>query len=355
MDVIFTVSNPCANLIVHEITVTPVQKDITAAITTLTIGDHAETPFLKTLQADVAGHKNRHKEPGVDHTRSSQLTESVKTGRTSVRFADNQSSTMTVTATPPCQVTPDSRGELCSSLTCSSYGRWDDPDNAQAYDLKRKVPGGPWQTAPKAVRLRDLHDLLAANEADEIELDLRQRLNMAIGIAASLLQLERTPWLSIPTPSKEASSHFLFLADDSTLHSDESYVSQAFMSPSPPPDNTQIDLTAHQIVDKLAAIGILLLEVLFGRRIASCKHRARYCSPDGVPHRWTDTLTALDWQRDLERNFPAEIAHAVWRCLRCGFGPAPDLKDKRFKEAYYEGVIKPLEDARQSFKEQDRP
>jgi len=66
-------------------------------------------------------------------------------------------------------------------------------------------------------------------------------------------------------------------------------------------------------------------------------------------------LTALDWQRDLERNFPAEIAHAVWRCLRCGFGPAPDLKDKRFKEAYYEGVIKPLEDARQSFKEQDRP
>jgi hypothetical protein len=50
------------------------------------------------------------------------------------------------------------------------------------------------------------------------------------------------------------------------------------------------------------------------------------------------------WAKNVLGECGAEISDVVRRCLDCAFGPRPNFMDKRFREAVYEGVIKPLDD-----------
>ena len=91
-------------------------------------------------------------------------------------------------------------------------------------------------------------------------------------------------------------------------------------------------------------VGVIILELIFGHNIEACPFRKSYFGPNNQPNDQTDVSTARKWSEKVLGECGVEIADVVRRCLYCSFGPRPDLKEKRFKEAVYEGVIKPLAD-----------
>ncbi|MCJ1428158.1 hypothetical protein MMC29_006066 [Sticta canariensis] len=94
----------------------------------------------------------------------------------------------------------------------------------------------------------------------------------------------------------------------------------------------------------LSTVGMIILELIFGRNIESCKFRRLYYGANDQANDLTNICTARKWAENVLEDSGPEIADVVWRCLNCSFGPRPNFQDKRFREAVYEGVIQPLAD-----------
>jgi hypothetical protein len=94
----------------------------------------------------------------------------------------------------------------------------------------------------------------------------------------------------------------------------------------------------------LFTVGVIILELIFGQNIESCNFRKDYYGVDNRPNDQTDISTAQRWAKKVLGECGADSADVVRRCLDCSFGPKPSFCDVRFKEAVYEGVIKPLVD-----------
>ncbi len=94
----------------------------------------------------------------------------------------------------------------------------------------------------------------------------------------------------------------------------------------------------------LFTLGVIILELIFGHNIEACTFRRFYYGFDNQPNDQTDASTARKWSQKVLGECGAEIADVVRRCLDCSFGPRPNLQDKRFKEAVYSDVFRPLAD-----------
>jgi len=92
----------------------------------------------------------------------------------------------------------------------------------------------------------------------------------------------------------------------------------------------------------LFTVGVIILELIFGHGIEDCLFRKDYLGNDNQPNDQTDISTARRWARKVTGESGANVADAVRRCLDCSFGPRPDFGNVRFREAVYEGVVKPL-------------
>ncbi|MCJ1271276.1 hypothetical protein MMC22_011176 [Lobaria immixta] len=238
--------------------------------------------------------------------------------------------------------------DLCSSLrNCQepSFGVIVDEFDRQ-FQLSKSPEPGP---APDTARLISLPDIIEAYHQATIYIARQRRFQMAFHIASALLQIQMSPWLS----TRWSKHDFYFLADSHTIYSDYPYVSQSFIprSADPPALRTNptsafpsLDVSEEDTRAALFSVGIIILELIFGHNIESCSFRHQYYGPNDQPNDQTDICTARKWAQKVLGECGVEIADVVRRCLDCSFGPRPSFQDKRFREAVYEGVIKPLAD-----------
>lgn len=238
--------------------------------------------------------------------------------------------------------------DLCSSLhNCPSpnLGIIDDEFDRQ-FQLLKSFKASPATVVPDTARLIALPEILDAYYQASIDIARHRRFDMAVYIASALLQIHTSPWLS----RRWSKEQFFFLADTQNVYSDYPYVSQIFMpsvtdppttdnSLDPPPSVPEEDTRAS-----LFTVGVIILELIFGHNIEACSFRHLYYGSNNQPNDQTNVSTARKWSQKVLGECGVEIADVVRRCLDCSFGPRPNLKDKRFREAVYDGVIRPLAD-----------
>lgn len=238
---------------------------------------------------------------------------------------------------------------LCSSLRgCqdNSVGVISDEFDRE-FRLSKSSGHGAGITIPDTATLVPLPDLLDAHHRTSIEIARQRRFGMAVNIASALLQIQMSPWVS----NKWSKYEFYFLADSQSVYSDRVYVSQTFVSgetaPLGPLPNKPSDFTPMFEDDGRAClftVGVIILELIFGCNIESCKFRHLYYGPNNQPNDQTDVCTAKKWAKQVLGECGGEIDDVVQRCLNCSFDPKPCFKDKTFREAVYKNVIKPLAD-----------
>lgn len=238
--------------------------------------------------------------------------------------------------------------DICSSLEdgiSHNLGIMIDDFDRQFQVLKHNM-SSPATLAPETARLTPLPKILDAHHQASIDIARHRRFEMAVQIVSALLQIHSSPWLS----TRWSKDQLLFLADAQSIYSDHPYVSQTFMpnvtdSPTThqssisPPSTAEEDTRAS-----LFTLGVIILELIFDHNIEACSFRHIYYGSDNQPNDQTDFSTARKWSQKVLGECGPDIADAVRRCLDCSFGPRPNLKDKRFREAVYDGVIRPLAD-----------
>ena len=239
--------------------------------------------------------------------------------------------------------------DLCSSLQQdrpnSNLGVLIDESDRQ-FQVVKPTKASPTTVAPVSARLVTLPEILDAYHETSIDIARHRRFEMAVHIASALLQIYRSPWLA----GKWSKDQFFFLVDGNKLYSDYPYVSRMFMlkNKNPPTIDDSLEPPSsapeEDARESLFTVGVMILELIFGHNIEACSFRHLYYGSDNLPNDQTNVSTARKWSQKVLGECGVEIADVVRRCLDCSFGPRPNLKDKRFKEAVYEGVIKPLAD-----------
>jgi hypothetical protein len=177
------------------------------------------------------------------------------------------------------------------------------------------------------------------------------KLQTAVQIASSILQLYNTPWLDekwtkddvhfVKKPSSEARALYK-----------HPYVKRDF-SANCNNTATQAQQTKSRLIrnQTLFTLGVLLIEIWYGK-------------PIGKLHT-TDDLDCAntpgpDWcaadrlvRHELEYEAGKTYKEAVRRCLQCDFNsPDGNLNDQELQKAVFEGVVLPLETTFKQFKGQ---
>ncbi|KHE85155.1 hypothetical protein GE21DRAFT_1206956 [Neurospora crassa] len=170
---------------------------------------------------------------------------------------------------------------------------------------------------PIAITLQDIID------ADLFQnLERRQRFSLALTIASSIVQLLGSPWLPTTTITKtgiiflvDPNSTADLLAEDEPAFLNEPYVQHPFVGKSPShkhgphmPKGTSFD-----------QLGIILLELCFGKRLRDQPCRRRYdekfaASNDDLRAIY-DVAAAKDWQGKVLGEAGPDYAAAVNWCL----------------------------------------
>lgn len=195
------------------------------------------------------------------------------------------------------------------------------------YPLSLQNPGD--ETDCEMVSLRSILE-----EKDVIRpMSYRNRLQLAVLIASSVLQLHKTPWLpSIPT-----SRNVYFAKRNNLTHYDRAFVTAEAHSSGNSP--ASIGLIRNP---KLLALGILLLEVIRGETIDSLRKPDEMLSSSH--NLLADYMTA---QRVLPEVYQlsSNYGSAVRRCIDGEFQREQlDLDNEDFCQEVYSGVVALLEE-----------
>ena len=257
--------------------------------------------------------------------------------------AENPEITLSASSNHP----PQSIADLCSSLqNCQGANLGIIVDEDRQFQVLRHTKSSPAKVPPDTARLIPLPEILDAYYQASIIIAQNRRFEMALHIASALLQIHTSPWLS----SKWSKDQFYFLADAKNVYSDYPYVSQMFL-PSvidqPTTDSclgSPPSISEEETRASLFTVGVIILELIFGQNIEACSFRCLYYGSKNQPNDQTDVSTARKWSQKVLGECGPEIDDVVRRCLDCSFGPKPNLRDSKFKQAVYDGVIRPLAD-----------
>jgi hypothetical protein len=161
-----------------------------------------------------------------------------------------------------------------------------------------------------------------------------QRYTLALIVASSFLQLLDSPWF----PSYVRKTDILFLRDVDNANIfllDEPHVSHDVSSV----DDSDKPLNAN-VADSLDALGIMLLELCFGRILE--EHPCRTSWPAGGNLKEIaiyDLLAARQWQCQTSQEAGFDYAEAVGWCL----GGNRSADPKRWRREMLRKVIQPLQ------------
>ena len=356
----------------QEVTIKPVKEDATAPLAPTEQFSHVQqAESFTAIQESFKDTKSKIKKPGFTRLLSKapistqqvlsygkrNILSNLFKGRKQARFAtptpaiiigQEQANNLEAAPSAGSNVPSQRIADLCSFLrNCPdpNLGIIVDEFDRQ-FQLLGPGKSSPASVAPKTARLIPLPEILDAYYQASIDIARHRRFEMAVHIASALLHIHTSPWVS----SRWSKHQFFFLADAQNLYSDYPYVSQMFIPSvtdprmpenrhSPPPFIREEETRAC-----LFTVGVIILELGFGHNIEACSFRHLYYGSNNQPNDQTEVSTARKWSQKVLGECGIEIADVVRRCLDCSFGPRPDLKDKRFREAVYDGVIRPLAD-----------
>ncbi|TVY53885.1 hypothetical protein LCER1_G004426 [Lachnellula cervina] len=173
----------------------------------------------------------------------------------------------------------------------------------------------------------------------------RQRLQIALILASSHVQLHPTPWLK----SKWSKKDILFLydpEDPSKVCTDRPYISRSLSKSlpqhnSPTPNMSTTNTSTFQ--DSIRNLGIMLLELCFGSVIEEHKVRRNLSANDEQSLQLINYAVATAWCGDVVEEAGPEYSDAVTWCLH----NVPDSgdvegKEERWREDMYVKVVEPL-------------
>lgn len=206
---------------------------------------------------------------------------------------------------------------------------------------------------PETTKLAPIMELLPGTPSGPILIGRNKRLKMAAQVAAALLQILPSPWISI---SDWSYRDFLFLTTDGhQLFSENPCIFQQFDLDLPEDmgslqqksDSFTEPKTAYHgdeklpppvlekvTRDSLFKLGVMLTELLFGKALFTSKEKGNVTYEEVIP--WVDQIMG---------EAGPELAEAVRRCVSCNFASPRDFGDRRFRELVFEGVVKPFRDA----------
>lgn len=164
----------------------------------------------------------------------------------------------------------------------------------------------------------------------------KQRLQIAVTLASTILQLQTTEWLSSEWGKKDIIFH-----DGLAGYP---YISKVFqkndMEPEQPkPTTTHASFTPVRN-ESVFRLGVLLLELSYGKPLDHFK------SADDPPY-FTEYAIAKRLVENLAEEEASGYADAARACIFCDFGTkvkVSSLDNEAFRQALYDDVVVPLED-----------
>lgn len=186
-------------------------------------------------------------------------------------------------------------------------------------------------------------------------LSWQQRLQIAVTLASTVLQLHKSPWLSDSWNTRDI--YFFSRGVDSDNHPliSDAYVSRSFKPPRSPQSIRQYvetdaeDFLSSQIINKtLFALGIVLIELCLNKTLKDLRSSSTDQHGDARPQSIIDVYrTAISQIDTVYDEGGTQYGYVVQRCLKCEFGIQDSKKQldfDAFRGLVYEGVVAPLEE-----------
>ncbi|KAF2119217.1 hypothetical protein BDV96DRAFT_642255 [Lophiotrema nucula] len=162
----------------------------------------------------------------------------------------------------------------------------------------------------------------------------RQRYAIALLLASSVAQLQFTPWLRTGLTKEDV----LFLPSESendVVPYGEPFIRQGFAAPFTESDASDCNFYS---------LGILLLELCFGKRLEDYPLRRRHPAGEGDTKNAFDLMAALRWSAAVVDEGGGDYASAVKWC----FTGSANSK-QQWRSEIIRNVIQPLEHCQQHF------
>jgi len=172
----------------------------------------------------------------------------------------------------------------------------------------------------------------------EGHLTRRQRYSIALLLASSVAQLQFTPWLSTGL-TKEDVLFFPWEDDDCGVPYHEPFIRQGFPLHHPATSNTKANDC------NFYSLGILLLELCFGRRLEDHPLRKRHLAGAGEAKQALDLMAALKWSQSVGDEGGDDYASAVKWCFT-----GANNANQSWRGDLIQNVIRPLEMCQEHFK-----
>ncbi|RDL42220.1 uncharacterized protein BP5553_02199 [Venustampulla echinocandica] len=192
----------------------------------------------------------------------------------------------------------------------------------------------------------NLETLLSSSSP--ITITRRQRLQIALILASSHVQLHSTPWLKLKWTKKDI--FFLYDAkEEANICIDQPYISRNLSKPLQQQTNqghipSTSSANTHDFQDSIRNLGIMLLELCFGTAIEEHKLRRNLLAPDEQAVQLINYAVAIQWCRDVLEESGPEYSDAVLWCLH---HHAPDCdiigdKQDKWRADMFARVVEPL-------------
>ncbi|KAM0553957.1 hypothetical protein ACHAPJ_007029 [Fusarium lateritium] len=237
---------------------------------------------------------------------------------------------------PPLNLCAAIRKGLSSRPAC--YGHLSDTEytdrHFQVYTLGTATNSDNWSIVT-------LDDILKGKRALQPLVSLAEKVQLALAIASSVLQLSKTPWL--PEVLTRRNVHF-FRRDDSFSYN-YPFLVRAF--PASPPKASEVTSTflkpgcIPSNNPTLFALGILLLEIILGstfERLRPSEKKGFDFDDSGILRDWMAAHELLEQRVALINPVYKDV---VQLCIDCD--DSKSLDHDGFREKVYNGVVMPLE------------
>jgi len=173
---------------------------------------------------------------------------------------------------------------------------------------------------------------------------LHARLQLAVAVSSSILQLHNTPWL----PEFLDSTNIFFLKQGNYPLYSDAFVIKKLPESKSPPVSSQPSYRAHVVRNPvLLYLGILLIELFLGKTFDSLRPKAQEENQlHAVTRVLADIIAAQELVQQI-RQTSANYGSAVSRCINGDFGgsTAGDLDDEDFRQLVYSSVVTLIEKA----------
>ena len=220
------------------------------------------------------------------------------------------------------------------------------PDSRHALAIYYTNPGEPRLDHSAVTSFKELMGPRPTSDRlplarGNLPLSWGERLEIALIVASSILQLQQTPWLRDDWTKED----FSLCKDYTDKKKQHVLVSKRF------PANKYNDSTrAAQLFlglprnKTLFALGIFLIELCLGEAFESLRSLEDPLDTNGHANILTDLSAADRLTKNIYEEVGDRYGDVVRRCIHCDFNQrSVNLEDDDFRQAVCEGVIMPLQ------------